>query len=132
MSLLVPLKWIEPIHGSAVPVTWGVPWEQGELSDPGSLVLYSGSGSRPPLSSWVSARWPDGSVKWTTHAAVLNGRETYSLARDGTPAGEEKQKPLAWDSRTCISVSTPLLSCEIPKTGEFFIRDLKLQEKSRG
>ena len=49
------------------PVTFGIPFRQGELRDVTTLQLSS----RQPCDTWVTARWPDGSVKWAAMAAVV-------------------------------------------------------------
>ncbi|MDR1374883.1 MAG: hypothetical protein LBJ24_07915, partial [Treponema sp.] len=134
----VPLKWLEALEGDSINVTWGVPWKEGELPDADKLVLYSGTGKTVPVSSWVIARWPDKSVKWTAHAAVLDGRETYSIAA-GDPgasagSGQPAEVPAirTEDRKDSIAVETDRLSCVIPKSGPLFIKDLKLAGKDRG
>jgi hypothetical protein len=130
MSLNVPLKWLESFDDPALGVTWGVPWKEGELPDADNLALCSGAGGTVPMSSWVTARWPDKSVKWTAHAAVLDGRESYSITAgqsrvfDGGLSFEE--------SGEAVIVKTGKLSCIIPKSGPLFIKDLKLAGRDRG
>ena len=77
----VPLHWIDqremPPSGSpcrgrddgsrSVPVSFGVPFAQGELKDVSQLTL---SGDIP-TDAWVTASWPDGSVKWAGLSAVV-------------------------------------------------------------
>jgi hypothetical protein len=82
------------------------------------------------MSSWVSARWPDRSVKWTAHAAVLDGRETYGIAAGTPPA--PAGIVAAEETGEAIAVRTGKLSCVIPKSGSLFIKDLKLSGRDRG
>jgi hypothetical protein len=129
MAPIVPLKWLENVDEENLGVTWGIPWKEGELRDANSLDLRTGTGKPVPMSSWVTASWPDGSIKWTAHGAVLNGKETYAVAGGtGEAAGGIK---LSEDGHE-ISVSTNRLSCRIPKKGPLFIRDLKPHGKERG
>lgn len=68
------LTWLKTKPSNSAGVTWGVPWEQGKLKRDESIFLIGGE-KNIPLQSWPMAFWPDGSVKWTGHAAVLNGQE---------------------------------------------------------
>jgi hypothetical protein len=56
------LRWLDGPrrHG----ITWGLPWPRGEVAGDTPFALADGT----PLQSWVTATWPDGSVKWTAHA----------------------------------------------------------------
>src|SRR5690606_11090512 len=65
------LHWL----GSQAPaasrgVTWGMPWRKAVLQDTEKLLLTVGGKSNSDVQHWVTARWPDGSVKWSAHAAV--------------------------------------------------------------
>ena len=46
-------------------VAWGVPWPRGEVAPGSSFSLGD-----VPVQSWPLATWPDGSWKWTAHAAA--------------------------------------------------------------
>lgn len=52
-------------------VTWGVPWEIGALQKDDPISITVPDQPAPFLQSWPLAYWPDGSVKWTGHAAVF-------------------------------------------------------------
>ncbi|MCK5805658.1 MAG: hypothetical protein KAI66_22690, partial [Lentisphaeria bacterium] len=54
----------QPADASLWPVTQGVPFPQGALGDGRRVRLMMAGGERLPLQTRVSARWPDGSVKW--------------------------------------------------------------------
>ena len=51
----------------SIPVEFGVPFAQGELKDVSLLTLSDGI----PTDAWVTASWPDGSVKWAGLSAVV-------------------------------------------------------------
>ena len=65
-----PLHLLEPRTGTAAaPSQFGVPWPRGVMPQPPQFDLVEASGSTP-VDTWVTARWPDGSVKWTGHAGL--------------------------------------------------------------
>ncbi len=114
----VLLKWLNEKPALPVGVTWGVPWERGVLGRDEPLALTSETGQKIPVQSWPAAYWPDGSVKWTTHAAYLAGAaltRTYRLQK-GEPALPER--PLSvreTDER--IEIDTGQLICSLNKSG---------------
>lgn len=59
---MTALHWLE--SPSRQGVTWGVPWPRGTVAEGTYFALADGT----PLQSWISATWPDGSVKWSAHA----------------------------------------------------------------
>jgi PcRGLX-like N-terminal RIFT barrel domain/PcRGLX-like protein central beta sandwich domain len=65
------------------PVTVGLPFPQGIVSDPSCLSLWDASGCQLSLQSRPLARWFDGSVKWLLldfqACAEANSRTTYQL-----------------------------------------------------
>lgn len=68
-----------------------------------------------PMQSWPTAFWPDGSVKWTAHAAVLGG--------DG-PDGMAAEPPRIRVSETeeTVTVDTGTIRCTLAKQGRELIR----------
>ncbi len=106
------------------PVTFGVPFSQGELSSDALLSLRCDTGalqsdSQPlqssaqplqsdaqslPCDQWTLASWPDGSVKWKAVSAVIPAGEvgrpfaaTVSIApkgRSGKASKRDKDMPL--------------------------------------
>lgn len=122
MSTPVPLHWLSAPRSSDVPVTWGVPWAAGQLQGDTALSLRDAAGNPCPMDSWPSAYYEDGSVMWTTHAAVLDGRQSYSLQTG--PA-----RPMSGLSLTetdeGIFIDTGALRCQVAKSGGWFIRQLQ-------
>ena len=49
--------------------TWGCIWKQGECSEETSYVCTGESGKEVEMQTRITAYWPDGSVKWTSHTA---------------------------------------------------------------
>lgn len=68
----VELDWL---GGAAAPaaagVSWGVPWPKGEVTRTDGYRLTSADGNALPVQAWPLAYWPDGSVKWTGLATVV-------------------------------------------------------------
>ncbi|MEV0272227.1 hypothetical protein AB0H43_25910 [Hamadaea sp. NPDC050747] len=103
-------RWLEEPrrHGT----TWGVPWPRGTVSADSPFALADGT----PLQSWITATWPDGSVKWSAHAISPSGspREAYELVPGMEPSapadpvtvtgdGERvhvRSGPVTWTLRT--------------------------------
>src|SRR5699024_7535390 len=82
---------LEPRGGAAaVPAQWGVPWPRGALQDAPLLDLDTDRGSTP-VDTWVTARWPDGTVKWTGHAGLApTGQGRLALRK---PQAERPDAP---------------------------------------
>lgn len=96
---------------AAVPVQWGVPWPRGAVHELPDLDLVAGQDARP-LDSWVTARWPDGSVKWSGHAGTAPDGEASLVPRrssPGAPPGLRIEQTEGGD----ITVSTELLQIEV-------------------
>ena len=65
----IPLHWLQEPQDEQ-PVTFGIPFRQGELNDARLLALEG----ETPSSAWTTAWWPDGSVKWAALSAVANSK----------------------------------------------------------
>src|SRR5579884_562907 len=66
-----PLKWLESAPRRACGVSWGVPWARGAIQKGAGFHLSDSAGQSIPVQSWTLAYWPDGSIKWTGFAAVM-------------------------------------------------------------
>ena len=64
----VALNWLDDPPPTDTGIRWGVPWPQGACDRDQSFALDG----EIPVQTWPTAFWPDGSVKWTGHAAVLD------------------------------------------------------------
>lgn len=49
---------------------WGQPWPRGTRYAKAGYSLAAAGGGAVPLQTWPLAWWPDGSIKWTGHAAA--------------------------------------------------------------
>jgi hypothetical protein len=80
----VELKWLRNGFLGETGVTWGVPWKKGEQKPETVFEVRDGTGAARPVQTWPLAYWPDGSLKWSAHAAVLETGKAYRLAEGST------------------------------------------------
>lgn len=144
----VKLKWLGKQAAAPVGLTWGVPWKEGELLRGDSLVLYSeaagmenvASASALRVQSWPTAFWPDGSIKWSAHAAVGSsdsGSFQLELAKQAAAsvqeldAAAEGEQPILKVVTTdeSIIVDTGVIVCTFPRSGRGVIRSIKRGEQ---
>ena len=106
----VPLHWVGQKPNGPTPVSFGVPFAQGELKDVTTLGLNDGT----PADVWVNARWADGSVKWAGIAAVVNPDTKAVITK-----GKKKQKStaIAIDNGSHIAINTGCIKASIAKSG---------------
>jgi hypothetical protein len=125
------LGWLEG-HEPAVKggATWGQAWPQGELGKKQALRLINDTGQSVPLQSWPAAYWPDGSVKWTTHAvpAGVNLGEEFRIEK-GQPAQPE-QPVRVRRSNGSIEVDTGVVQYTVPTSGEYLIAAMRRNGKT--
>ncbi|PTY06663.1 Tat pathway signal sequence domain protein [Opitutaceae bacterium EW11] len=119
-----PLRWLEGTPPTEpLGVTWGVPWKRGEHARGTAFELRDENGASVPVQSWPLAYWPDGSLKWTGHSAVLGkdaGRAFRVAAGSAAVAGAVKCQ----ESPEEIVVDTGALVCRIPRRGSILVKSL--------
>lgn len=78
----VKVKWLEGTPDYLGGVTFGVPWPRGQHLANATTFTASGGAE---LQSWVTAYWPDGSLKWTGHAlgATDSPADEYTITASG-------------------------------------------------
>ena len=72
-SCTLSFHTLEPCARRGEPVSVGLPWPRGAISDEKYFQLIGPDGSPQLLQSKVLDRWPDGSVRWfneTTDSVV--------------------------------------------------------------
>uniref|UniRef100_UPI0035A57EC0 exo-rhamnogalacturonan lyase family protein n=2 Tax=uncultured Bacteroides sp. TaxID=162156 RepID=UPI0035A57EC0 len=141
----VPLQWIGNPPELDKPVSFGVPFDKGEVFPESLLQLRSANGEDIPVDTWPLAYWPDGSVKWSGVAGVIPaGTEKLMLEKMGKKP-KKKSKAGNPNDGTSVSVTetheriqieTGVISAYIPRQGEFLIDSLlykgvKVGEKAR-
>ena len=113
------LNWLDKGPEVTTGVTWGIPWEQGVLDRQDTINLSSEAGKDVPVQSWPTAYWPDGSVKWTAHAAAFSpSQEGYKVAKGSV---ENKTAIVIVDNSEFVGVDTGVFKCKINKKGASII-----------
>src|SRR5690606_3017860 len=110
-------------------ITWGVPWSKGALKDTDALVMAAAGESNPNVQHWVTARWPDGSVKWSAHAAVFGGENSETelvLRKDKGSSTRIDRSIVVAEDDNVIRVDTGPMQCTFPKNGGKLIKSMEL------
>ena len=71
----LPLLLRSAVSARCQPVTRGVPFPRGLLTDPNAVALTDDAGRDVPLQTQTLARWPDGSVRWLLLDFIINELE---------------------------------------------------------
>lgn len=137
----VPLHWIGDTPEQDKAVSFGVPFDEGDVFPATPLQLKVNEYQNLPVDTWPLAYWPDGSVKWSGVAGVIPaGTERLTLEKASKKVKTTNKQPKASISITetpeNIQVETGVLSVFIPRHGEFLIDSLlykgtKVGEKAR-
>lgn len=133
-----PLTWIDSAPGDVpVPIQWGVPWPRGVLAEAAPMQLRGpGEGSGTDVDTWVTARWPDGSVKWTGHAALSGAAEQCELvlAADGEdePGAARPGSVRVVEEDGAVVVDTGVLRLEVAPGEDAPIRRLVVDGREVG
>jgi hypothetical protein len=128
----VPLHWVGAVN-STRPVSFGVPFAEGELKDVSLLTLSGGI----PTDAWVNASWPDGSVKWAGIAAVVPMTKEKLTVKNEKSRQKKDSSLFANHSLLSTSderfvVNTGRLTAYIPRSGAFLMDSLCLNGKRVG
>jgi len=124
----VSLHWLRG-EAPTVPrgITWGVPWPKGELDNVDKLTFATAENKPVPAQHWVTARWSDGSVKWSAHAASVSASEAsrYVLLRaSGTSSAQADGQIVVTQHDEEISVDTGGLQYVFPKAGNVLVKSI--------
>jgi hypothetical protein len=127
-SLFADLHWL----GGGKPgsrdteLVWGVPWPRGALPRATTFQLTTSSGSPLAVQSWPLAFWPDGSLKWTGHAA--SGPIDAEALRLGPGEPDKPAQPLTVEQTpTKVTLRSGDCVCVIPTSGSALIESLGKQ-----
>ncbi|MBD2872740.1 exo-rhamnogalacturonan lyase family protein [Paenibacillus arenilitoris] len=126
----VKLRWLN--NPSALPagMTWGIPWKEGELLRDEPLALRGiGSGERAAMQSWAAAYWPDGSVKWSAHAAALPDAEAEGYEVVKGEGAEAAHRLTVRETEEQIELDNGRMTFLIGKRGDRVIRSIMLGER---
>ena len=112
----IPLHWIgtDTISPYVTALIFGIPFAPGELKDVDRLALTGNT----PSEAWVTARWPDGSVKWAGMSAVSRtGKELRVVLAEKKP----KASPFVRETEDEYIVGSSGIFTYIPKRGSCII-----------
>lgn len=123
-SAPVTLHWLEgraPAGGAEV--TWGVPWPRGQLSRGAGFSLATVAGEAVPVQSWPLAYWPDGSLKWTGHAACAKEAAEHRLSVGGERMSAGGAVAVQ-ETAEAVEIDTGVVRCRVPRKGEALFSEL--------
>ena len=106
------MKWLGSAPRIKKGISWGYPWKQGEL-EKNQVEKYQ-SLDESPIQTKIMAVWPDGSIKWTGHAAVLDHSTELVLSKEREFDGDE----IATNKYNGIYINNNRLTAYFPKHGE--------------
>ncbi|MBN2161440.1 MAG: hypothetical protein JXR25_09910 [Pontiellaceae bacterium] len=116
-------------------VAFGVPWQQGDVPADSVFMLMSG-GASIPVVSWPMAYWPDGSLKWSGHAATLGSTisslEMVQMGGRTVPVLREGAEIEVQESDNEIAIASGGLKCVLVKGGDVLFRSLEIDGKAVG
>lgn len=128
LSEKIALKWLEQSPKDPTGITWGVPWSLGELDRSEAIMLENDQGQALPLQSWPLAYWPDGSVKWSGHGAVIGPDCTSGLYIRKGKAELLEPELIIHETETAITVDTGKISVQINKQGSKVIKEIHMED----
>ncbi len=124
------LQWIGKVPEMAKPVSFGIPFNKGEMKPTDSFRLTTEHGETIPADFWPTAYWPDGSVKWGGFAAVVpGGTRTVAFTKEKRQMKEDKQAATnltVSESTTQLCINTGSMKAYVPKQGTALVDSLVL------
>lgn len=121
------LHWIGAVPADDKPVSFGIPFRQGEWKTTESFRLVTEKGESIPADFWPTAYWPDGSVKWGGFAAVVPGGTTsVKWERATSPLSPKKDPVQVAETSLQVQISTGNVTAYIPKSGSAILDSLVL------
>lgn len=120
----IPLHSLSQKHSMPVGLTWGIPWKEGELQRDEALRLTTNLGEPIPMQHWATAYWPDGSVKWSAHAAAEagGGADAYTVTK-GEAAPLQSMITVSETDDT-VELDTGVMVCTLGKQGRQWLRSI--------
>ena len=124
------LTWVEgSTPGLQNGTAFGVPWPMGEYPKGTEFKLVNAQGQNLPVQTWITATWPDGSIKWTGHA--VSGAEAvsehYQILK-GKPASPKTVVQVSKKNGN-VHVDTGKMKCVISGKGENLIASIERNGK---
>lgn len=103
--------------------TWGAPWKKGCVQSSAGYVLTDEVGTELPVQSTVSAYWPDGSVKWSTHTAKLPESLQAVILR--AAEGQSAPASLVKEEQGQFVIRGERVQAVVPKSGNQVLKELR-------
>lgn len=107
-------------------LVWGTPWPRGALPPSTTFQLIAAPGKAVPVQSWPLAYWPDGSLKWTGHAASGPLDAEALRLEPGLPSAPTKGLTVE-QTPTRVTVRSGDFRCVIATSGPILIESLGRQ-----
>ena len=125
------LHWIGQTPAAARPISFGIPFNRGEMRVNDGFRLTTDKGEAIAADFWPTAYWPDGSVKWGGFAAVVpGGTESVGFEKSGkrgkTSSTISASALTVNESPSQICINTGSLQAYIPKKGNTILDSLVL------
>lgn len=135
MEKKVKLNWLEN-RGMPGVVTWGVPWEQGQVFPEDGFDLKNTFGDDIAMESGVNALWPDGSCKWTLHSGdfLTQSSQTapfcLSVSNKKNQPGVKSQEIATQMPDGAIKVDTGRVQAVFSKNASKLIEDVRIDDRA--
>jgi hypothetical protein len=123
----VTVGWLDGPPITPTGVSWGVPWARGVTPQNQAFALETADGKALPLETWPLAFWPDGSLKWSGFATVIDAGQAgpFTLKpRQGEPAASPAIQVRKSD--TTVEIDTGPLRCRIPSWGDRLVESMSV------
>ncbi|OTB04785.1 hypothetical protein M426DRAFT_320376 [Hypoxylon sp. CI-4A] len=132
------VSWLGDAPALNKGTTFGLPWPRARYQ--ANTTVFTGStvdGDQIPLQSWVTAYWPDGSIKWSAHA--LAGSDTVSEQYLITPSNVSSGGQFKYsnssssgltvtDSEDEITIDTGKVNAAFPKSGSIIVSTINTSD----
>ncbi len=122
----IPLHWTATVPAKK-PVTFGIPFLQGELKDASLLAMADGT----PADAWATAYWPDGSIKWAGMSTVGTGN-TLRVIQTTRKKKATMSHIQVENGKHQLIVRTGRLTTYIPKEGQHILDSMVLDGRQVG
>ncbi|KAJ6279698.1 hypothetical protein J3E71DRAFT_354580 [Bipolaris maydis] len=133
----VTVSWIDDTPGYLDGTTFGVPWPRGQ--HPANKTTFTIDGD-VSLQSWVTAYWPDGSLKWTGHALGASNSPLDQYTITATSSGDSSSSRSSKrgdgiqvsDSDDEIVVDNGKITAAFPRSGNVLVSSIISNGKTVG
>ncbi|KAK2735414.1 secreted protein [Colletotrichum kahawae] len=122
------VRWLGDTPPATSGVTFAVPWRAGACNAKNTVFSCTSEGGRSiPVQTWPIGYWPDGTIKWTSHAIpqTIGVESAYDIkAEDDSytaihPAGID-----VGETSESIKISTGRITAVFPQSGTTIIKDI--------